>query len=87
MYEIAPERIKATYMSFTMTLLWILSFISTKYLPQFLELLGFANSMYVFAGVCILSAIYIIIYMPETRGKTYEQIMEALASKTLVPNT
>ena len=86
-YEIAPEKIKETYMSFCMTLMWVLAFISTKYLPQFLDLLGFHNSMYVFAGVCILSAIYIILYMPETKGKTYEQIMNALASKNTVPFT
>lgn len=68
-YEIAPEKNKEIHMSFCMTLLWVFAFISTKYLPQFLDLLGFDKSMYVFAGVCILSAIYIIVYMPETKGK------------------
>lgn len=80
-YEIAPEKIKETYMSFCMTVSWTLSFISTKYLPQFLEVLGFHYSMYVFAGVCILSAIYIILWMPETKGLSYEQIMNSLAPK------
>lgn len=82
MYEIAPEKIKESYMSFCMTVSWTLSFISTKYLPQFLELLTFHFSMYFFAGVCILSAIYIVLYMPETRGKSYEQIMQSLAPKS-----
>lgn len=68
-YEIAPEKIKETYMPFCMTVSWTLSFISTKYLPQFLDLVGFHYSMYIFAGVCILSAIYIILFMPETKGK------------------
>lgn len=86
-YEIAPEHIKETYMSFCMTVSWTLSFISTKYLPQFLELLEFHYSMYVFAGVCILSAIYILLYMPETKGKSYEEIMKSLAPKPRKQNT
>lgn len=85
-YEIAPEKIKETYMSFCMTLLWILNFVSTKYLPMLLDVLEFHGSMYLFSGVCILSAIYILLYMPETKGKTYEQIMNALASKNARQN-
>lgn len=81
-YEIAPEKFKESYMSFCMTLLWVLAFISTKYLPQFLDLLGFDKSMYFFAGVCILTAIYVILYMPETKPA-----VDTLASKSSGPNT
>lgn len=83
-YEIAPEKIKEIHTSFCLSLSWLLSFTSTKYLPMFLDVLGFHSSMYLFAGVCILSAIYIILYMPETKGKSYEEIMESLAGKTVI---
>lgn len=85
-FEIAPEKIKETYTSGFSTFLWMNSFISTKYLPMFLDLIAFHNSMFVFAGVCILSAIFIIFYVPETKGRSYEQIMESLSAKTIRNN-
>lgn len=71
--EIMPERIKESFVSFCMTLLWSLNFISSKYLPTFID--------YMFAGVCLVSALYVLIRMPETNGKSHEQIMNALRSK------
>lgn len=81
--EIMPEKIKEIYMSFCMTLLWGLNFISAKYLPDFIEILGFHGSMYMFAGVCLFSALYIVLFMPETRGKSYEDIMKSLGPKNV----
>lgn len=68
-FEIAPEKIKESYATFAMTFMWIHNFTSTKYLPFCFDALGFHGSMYVFAAVCILSAIFIIGYLPETKGK------------------
>lgn len=76
--EILPEKIKDIGMSFCMTLNWFLAFISIKCLPLIIETLEFHGSMFLFAGVCILSSIYIIIGIPETKGKNYEQIMDSL---------
>ena len=80
-YEIAPEKIKEIFTSFAMTYLWVNDFLSIKYLPSCFDVFGFHNTMFAFAGVCILSAIFIILFMPETKGKSYEEIMDALAPK------
>lgn len=80
--EIRPERIKETYMSFSISILLVFNFVSTKYLPSFTDFVGFAGSMYAFAGVCLLSALYIIFYVPETKGKSYDEIVKALAPKS-----
>lgn len=81
-YELAPVNIKEPFTSFCMSFSWVLNFTSTKYLPLFLEVFLFHGSMFFFAGVCILSAIYIIVFVPETMGKSCEQIMESLQGKS-----
>lgn len=81
MYELAPNALKASYVTFGGTHLWLHNFLSTKYLPMLFDALTFHGTMYVFAGVCIISAIFIVIYVPETKNKSYEEIMESLAPK------
>lgn len=73
-----PERIKDGCVSFCMSLLWTFSFIIIKYLPMLMELLGFHGSMYLFAGICIAGAAFIVTVMPETKCKTHEEIMKSL---------
>lgn len=41
-------------------------------------LIGLPGCMFGFGGICVLSAIYGILFMPETRGKSYDEIMELL---------
>lgn len=38
--------------------------------------------MYVFAGICMWCAIFMILFIPETKGKSHEQIMKSLKSNT-----
>lgn len=76
--EIMPEEIKDFGMSFCGTVGWIFTFISIKYLPSLIELIEFHGSMFLFAGVCMFSTFIILVFVPETKGKSYEQIMESL---------
>ncbi|XP_055302945.1 facilitated trehalose transporter Tret1-like [Sitodiplosis mosellana] len=76
--EILPEELKDFGASFCMTLLWIVAFTITKYLPFMTEAIGFHGSMFLFAGACLSSAVFILLFMPETKGKSYEQIMSSL---------
>lgn len=67
--EIMPEHLKDFGVSFCMTLLWSFAFITIKYLPFLTGTLGFHGSMFLFASVCLSSAVFIILFMPETKGK------------------
>lgn len=42
------------------------------------EILGFGESMFLFAGVCVACELFIIFFVPETKGKSHEEIMESL---------
>lgn len=76
--EIMPEKIKEFGLSFCVALIWSLAFLMVKLLPILTDLLGFHGIMFLFAGCCLSNAIFIILYMPETAGKSYEQIMDLL---------
>lgn len=76
--EIMPEKLKDFGSSFCNGLLWVCAFLVIKYLPLLTDLLGFHGTMFSFAGVCLASAAFIVLYMPETKGKSYDEIMRAL---------
>lgn len=76
--ELTPEKIKDGSVAFCMAISWIFSFITIKYLPLLNELGGFQSSMFLFAGICVCGAVFIILSMPETKCKTHEEIMKSL---------
>lgn len=76
--ELMPEKLKNFGTSFCMELLWLLTFIMLKCLPSLLELLGKHGSMFLFAAVCLCSTVFIVIVIPETKGKSYDEIMKSL---------
>lgn len=76
--EIMPERIKEFGQSFTMSLLWCFSFAVIKFLPFMIETLAFHGTMFVFAAVCLVGGFFVILFMPETKGKSHEEIMQSL---------
>lgn len=76
--EIMPEKIKNTAVSFCMTLLSILQILTSKYLLFIFDELGFHWAMLAFAGICLFGTLFILIKMPETKGKCHGDIMRAL---------
>lgn len=76
--ETMPEKIKDTSVSFCMSLLWIFSFICIKYLQLLIDVFSFHGSMFLFSGVCIGSAIFVILFLPETKNRSHEEIMRSL---------
>lgn len=76
--EIMPEKLKNFGFSFCMTLLCSIAFIMLKYFPLLSDILGMHGSLYLFAGCSLFGALFIILVMPETKGKSYEAIMQSL---------
>lgn len=76
--EMMPENIKEYGVTICNSLLSFSAIITLKFLPLIVDMVGFHGSMFVFASVCLLSAVFIIEYMPETKNLSYEQIMKLL---------
>jgi SP family arabinose:H+ symporter-like MFS transporter len=75
--EIFPNRIRGAAVSVAVTALWIASFLLTYSFPLFNHALGAAQTFWIYAAICVAGFFFIRIRLPETKGKTLEQI-EAL---------
>lgn len=59
-------------------IIWMLAFIFVTLYPTLAEVLGTHNIEFAFAASCIVGTIFILTVLPETSGKSYDEIMRAL---------
>lgn len=72
--EIFPNRIRGAAISIAVSSLWVACFILTFTFPILNKSLGPAKTFWAYALVCLLGFIFILARVPETKGKTLEQI-------------
>lgn len=72
--EIFPNRIRGAAMSIAVTALWVASFVLTYTFPLFNHSLGAAKTFWIYAAICVAGFLFIKARLPETKGKTLEQI-------------
>jgi sugar porter (SP) family MFS transporter len=78
--EIFPNRIRGAAVSVAVSALWIACFILTFTFPILNKALGPAATFWTYAGICAVGFIFILWRVPETKGKTLEQIERELAN-------
>jgi MFS family permease len=76
--EIFPNRIRGAAMSVAITSLWIASFVLTYTFPLLNHGLGPARTFWIYAAICLAGFFYILWRLPETKGKTLEEIEQSL---------
>jgi sugar porter (SP) family MFS transporter len=76
--EIFPNRIRGAGMAVAVSALWIGCFTLTYTFPILNAKLGSAGTFWLYAGICIAGFLFIQCKLPETKGKTLEQIEKEL---------
>ncbi|MDH4089850.1 MAG: sugar porter family MFS transporter [Cyclobacteriaceae bacterium] len=76
--EIFPNRIRGAAMSAAAMALWVGNFSLTFSFPAIKENLGWANNFWLYGAICAFGFIVLFFTLPETKGKTLEQIEAAL---------
>jgi sugar porter (SP) family MFS transporter len=76
--EIFPNRIRGAAMSITAVALWIGNFSLTFTFPSIKEHIGWTLNFWLYAVICIIGFIVILARLPETKGKSLEQIEKEL---------
>lgn len=76
--EIFPNRIRGAAMALSTFALWIACFVLTYTFPLLNKGLGAAGTFWVYAGICLLGFIFILKKLPETKGKSLEEIEKEL---------
>ena len=76
--EIFPNRVRGLATSIAVWALWVANFILTYTFPIIKDKFSIAATFWLYAGICVLGVIFIKLYIPETKGKTLEEIEASL---------
>ncbi|KAI3372121.1 hypothetical protein L3Q82_006974 [Scortum barcoo] len=74
MSEIFPTKVRGVASAVCVLTNWSMAFIVTKTFQDMMSLLTSAGTFWLFASMCIINVIFTIALLPETKGKTLEQI-------------
>ncbi len=77
--EIFPNRIRGAAVSVAVTALWIACFVLTYTFPMLSRRLGPGGTFGLYATICVAGFFFIWRKLPETKGKTLEEIERELA--------
>lgn len=74
--EIFPQRLRGLGMGVTVFCLWITNFLVGLLFPVLMAGIGLSTTFFVFVGLGILAILFVKKYLPETKGRTLEQLEE-----------
>ncbi len=74
--EIFPNKIRGAAMAVATTSLWVASFVLTYTFPLLNNTLKASGTFWIYALICVGGLIFIYKKLPETKGKTLEEIEE-----------
>ena len=72
--EIFPTKLRGRAMSVAIFCLWAADWVVTQTFPMLHTRIGTANTFYVYAGCSLASMLFVLAFVPETKGRTLEEI-------------
>jgi len=85
--EIFPNRIRGTAMSIATFANWGANFLTAFIFPWFVDKIGVGGGFFTFAGMCLIATIFFYRYVPETKGKSLEEIENYWSSSSTKKNS
>jgi SP family xylose:H+ symportor-like MFS transporter len=76
--EIFPNNIRGPAVSIAVSALWTACFILTFTFPMLTQRLDTAGTFWLYSAICVAGLFFILLRVPETKGKTLEQIEHEL---------
>lgn len=72
--EISPNKIRQTCIAMVISIIWTVLFVYGIVFYTFVDMFGLYTCMIILSLFCLLTALFAIFFVPETRGKSYEEI-------------
>ena len=72
--EIFPTKIRGQAMSVAVLVLWTSCYIVSQTFPMLVEAIGNAKTFWIYAACSFAGLIFVTLAVPETKGKTLEEI-------------
>ncbi|CAH0552147.1 unnamed protein product [Brassicogethes aeneus] len=79
--ELFPSHIRPVSASIVSSTCWLTGFIITKTFSDLRDNLGDYGTFWLFSSSCVVSALFMIIILPETKGKSFKEIQLLLENK------
>jgi MFS family permease len=76
--EIFPNRVRGAAVSVAVSALWVACFILTFAFPLLQRTAGIATTFWIYAVICFAGFFFVRAKVPETKGRTLEQIEQDL---------
>jgi MFS family permease len=83
--EIFPNRVRGRAMSLAVAALWIACFLLTYSFPWLNKRLGPHGTFWIYAAICAVGFVFLWFRLPETKGKSLEEIERQLVNKEKLP--
>ena len=80
--EIFPNRIRGGAMALATLALWIANFFTTSLFPVMKEQIGLPFTFLIHGVICLVYFLFVRVRVPETKGKSLEEIERLLTGKT-----
>ncbi|KAF5280918.1 hypothetical protein FQR65_LT03067 [Abscondita terminalis] len=85
--ELFPIEIKGFSVSIISCFNWFFLFLITRFYINLKDAVGGDGTFYIFAGVCFTCCIFAVFALPETKGKSFEEIQCTLNNTSKTENT
>lgn len=72
--EIFPINVRGIAVSIATFALWGGNFFVSRFFPVLVENISTANTFFIFSGIAVIALIFVLTMVPETKGKTLEEI-------------
>ncbi|QHM73265.1 sugar porter family MFS transporter [Mixta intestinalis] len=72
--EIFPIHVRGVAVSIATFALWGGNFFVSRFFPVLVENISAANTFFIFAGISVIALLFVLAMVPETKGKTLEEI-------------
>ena len=79
--EIFPNRIRGAAMSVAVASLWMANLVLTQTFPLLNSALKAHGTFWIYGGICAVSFVVIFLKLPETKGKSLEEIEKVFLGK------
>jgi SP family sugar porter-like MFS transporter len=76
--EIFPNRIRGGAMSISVVALWLSNFLLSQSFPAMFRTFGLAHCFWIYGAICLGGFLFMYWRLPETKGKSLEQIESEL---------
>ncbi|KAG5682757.1 hypothetical protein PVAND_012090 [Polypedilum vanderplanki] len=76
--EIAPAKIRGLASTICMSFCWFFVFTAVNYFPSLMDSLGMHGAVYIFAFNSLIGGLFVLLCIPETKGKSAEEIMRIM---------